>query len=703
MASPFAKYQSEQVQQIAPGFIEGFAKGGASIGQGIATIGAGVGKYMDDAEKRKIEDAKTQGAINPYLRAELENVNRSVENGFLQVGKDGKVSITPGQEQNLDPNKIGRAIDMYNQTDGGKKKLESADLAGLVSTIQSYDALEKQATDKVAAAGAARKASVELENSILEGRAKKFALTKGASDAILQQAKQAQTEADALAEDPNIPREVVQQRYAMASALMDQGLKIVTDSFANEGIDIAAYNPQPPARPAVTPGAVPMGLDVSSLKTVPVPVPSFGAAPVSTPSAPAAVAPAAKPVAQTAPAPAAQPSATVAKATAAPAAQPATTQPVSPQNLLTGKMPTKAPAPPATEGTKTAAVTTAPTVGLQSQTAKDIIDRQTTERQNYINANTAIDNTLKNTPGLPASSRDGLRKSIEANKSKIIGIDKLITDQTAIIAEQAKAEALGTTAKATSTSEQRQLVAAFEKGAPMGGGGWMFKTRANAIEALNNGTLARLEDVALSTAYGPQFQGSFDDVKDTISSLDGFMKAAIATDKAIDKRLASGDKYLDRIPFTSKDFTTLATGNIAEKLLLANMRKIIVSGGNFSDQDRKFILEAIASINTLDPTKGAKYFKDLNRVMGKMGYSMYADKLDVAGFVNRPDLTGDDNSPAAKVRQEFETRFGTGEARASLEALIKEQYGKASPKEISALGAALDEFATAPDKDEKKK
>lgn len=703
MASPFAKYQSEQVQQIAPGFIEGFAKGGASIGQGIATIGAGVGKYMDDAEKRKIEDAKTQGAVNPYLRAELENVNRSVENGFLQVGKDGKVSITPGQEQNLDPNKIGRAIDMYNQTDGGKKKLESADLAGLVSTIQSYDALEKQATDKVAAAGAARKASVELENSILEGRAKKFALTKGASDAILQQAKQAQTEADALAEDPNIPREVVQQRYAMASALMDQGLKIVTDSFANEGIDIAAYNPQPPARPAVTPGAVPMGLDVSSLKTVPVPVPSFGAAPVSTPSAPAAVAPAAKPVAQTAPAPAAQPSATVAKATAAPAAQPATTQPVSPQNLLTGKMPTKAPAPPATEGTKTAAVTTAPTVGLQSQTAKDIIDRQTTERQNYINANTAIDNTLKNTPGLPASSRDGLRKSIEANKSKIIGIDKLITDQTAIIAEQAKAEALGTTAKAASTSEQRQLVAAFEKGAPMGGGGWMFKTRANAMEALNNGTLARLEDVALSTAYGPQFQGSFDDVKDTISSLDGFMKAAIATDKAIDKRLASGDKYLDRIPFTSKDFTTLATGNIAEKLLLANMRKIIVSGGNFSDQDRKFILEAIASINTLDPTKGAKYFKDLNRVMGKMGYSMYADKLDVAGFVNRPDLTGDDNSPAAKVRQEFETRFGTGEARASLEALIKEQYGKASPKEISALGAALDEFATAPDKDEKKK
>jgi len=567
-----------------------------------------------------------------------------------------------------------------------------------VSTIQSYDTLEKQAAEKVAAAGATRKASVELENSILEGRAKKFTLTKAASDAILQQSKQALDEADALAEDPNMPRDVVQQRYAMASALKDQGLKIVTDSFANEGIDIAAYNPQPPARPPVTPGAVPMGLDVSSLNTVSVPVPSFSAAP-------APVAPSAKPAAQPTPIPAAQPTAPVAKAADAPAAPAAPTvvQPVSPQNLLTGKMPAKAPAPPATAGAKPAAVPPPPTVGLQSQTAKDIIDRQSTERQNYINANTAIDNTLRNTPGLPASSRDGLRKSIEANKAKIIGIDKLITDQTAIIAEQAKAEALGTTAKAATTSEQRQLVAAFEKGAPMGGGGWMFKTRANAMEAMNNGTLARLEDVALSTEYGPQFQGSFDDVKDTISSLDGFMKAAIATDKAIDKRLASGDKYLDRIPFTSKDFTTLATGNIAEKLLLANMRKIIVSGGNFSDQDRKFILEAIASINTLDPTKSAKYFKDLNRVMGKMGYSMYADKLEVAGFVNRPDLTGDDNSPAAKVRQEFETRFGTGEARAALEALIEAQYGKANQKEVSALSAALDEFATAPAKDEPKK
>jgi hypothetical protein len=294
-----------------------------------------------------------------------------------------------------------------------------------------------------------------------------------------------------------------------------------------------------------------------------------------------------------------------------------------------------------------------------------------------------------------------LLKNIEANKSKITAIDKLITDQTAIIAEQSKAESQAVSAKATSTSEQRQLVGAFEKGAPMAGGGWMYSTRANAMEALNRGEIKSLEEAALTTKFGPQFQGSFDDVKDTLSSLDGFMKAAISTDKAIDKRLASGDQYLDRLAFTSKDFTTLATGNVAEKMLLANMRKAIVSGGNFSDQDRKFILEAVASINTLDPTKGAKYFKDLNKVMAQMAFSMYADKLAVAGFVNRPDLTGDDKSPMTRVRQDFEARFGTGTARAELEALIEQQYVNAKSGEVSALRSAIEEFANA--KEEPKK
>ena len=698
MASPFAKYQSEQVQQIAPGFVEAYGRAGAAIGQGIASIGASIGKGMEVAEQKKIEQAKMQAAINPYLRTEVENVKRSIDNGFLQVGKDGKVSIIPGQEGNLDANKVGRAIDLYNQTDGGKKEMKAADLAGVVSTIQAYDALEKQASDRVAAAGAARKAAVDLDNSILEGRVKKFTLTKGASDALLVQAQQAQSEADALAQDPSIPRDVVQQRYALAAGLKDQALKVVTDSFASDGIDLSTYNPQPPARPPVTPGAVPIGLDVSSLSTVSTPVPSFGAAPAPAPTE--APAPAPAPAVKTTPAPAPAPSAPTKAPVAAPAAVPVA--PASPQNLLTGKMPKQVVTPPAAQTPAAGATATAPTptVGLQSQTANEIIARQSSERQNYLNANAAIEATLR-APGIPASSREGLRKTIEANKAKITAIDKLITDQTAIIAEQAKAEAAGTTAKAASTSEQRQLVSAFEKGAPQLGGGWMHETRANALEAFNKGELPRLEDVALTTKYGPQFQGSLDDVKETISSLDTFMKTALDLDKSIQKRIASGDSYAERISFTAKDFTTHASGNIAEKILLASMRKAIVSGGNFSDQDRKFVLESIASINTLDPSKRAAYFLDLNKVMAQMVNRMYADKLSVAGFVNRADLTGDDKKPAAQMRRDFETRFGTGEASSRLTALIEQNYGKAKSSDVSALRNAIEEFAN-PSTPEKK-
>jgi hypothetical protein len=350
---------------------------------------------------------------------------------------------------------------------------------------------------------------------------------------------------------------------------------------------------------------------------------------------------------------------------------------------------------------QTAAAAVPPAVGLLSQSSQEIIARQEGERSNYLAANAAILSTISSSKSIPVSSRENLKKIVEANKNKVDDIDKIITSQRVLLAEQAKAEAEGTKAKVATTSEQRQLVTTFEKGAPMAGGGWMYSTRANAMEALNRGEIKSLEEVALTTKYGPQFQGSFDDVKDTLSSLDGFMKAAIKTDQAIDKRLASGDQFRDRLAFTSRDFTTLATGNVAEKMLLANMRKAIVAGGNFSDQDRRFIQEAIASINTLDITKGAEYFKDLNKVMAQMAVSMYADKLAVSNFVYRPDLTGDDKGPMSKVRQEFDTRFGTGQARAKLEALIEKQYGKAKPSDVSALGAAIEEFANA--KDEPKK
>lgn len=68
MASPFQKYQSEQVQQIAPGFVEAYGRAGASIGQGIAQIGANVAKGLEIADENRKKEIATKAALAPYIR-----------------------------------------------------------------------------------------------------------------------------------------------------------------------------------------------------------------------------------------------------------------------------------------------------------------------------------------------------------------------------------------------------------------------------------------------------------------------------------------------------------------------------------------------------------------------------------------------------------------------------------------------------------
>ena len=139
MASPFAKYQSEQVQQIAPGFIEGFAKGGASIGQGIATIGAGVGKYLEDEEKKKQEEAKIQGMLSPYLKTDprVQNVKAQLDAGKLKKDDAGNVYIPDEFKDQFDPAKAADAIGFYNQTGGDGSKLTGPALTKFATAFES--------------------------------------------------------------------------------------------------------------------------------------------------------------------------------------------------------------------------------------------------------------------------------------------------------------------------------------------------------------------------------------------------------------------------------------------------------------------------------------------------------------------------------------------------------------------------------------
>jgi hypothetical protein len=700
MASPFQKYTSEQVQQLAPGFVEAYGRAGASIGAGIQNLVGGVVKGIEAGQDRRTKEAAVKGQLSPQIAREVQSVERFLQGGEFVKDDKGNITIAAGKEGMFDPVKAQRAIDVYNQTAGGTKDVKGDDLVRLASTYQGYDQIIQADAANAKAAVEARKAAIDLNNSEIEGKVKTFTLVKGAADALLVQAAQAQTEADSLALDPNIPQDVIASRYAIAKAFKDQAIQITKDGLSKAGVDLSLYEPKPPEPTPVTPASIALGFGVPTVGTVAVPttgevptVPSVSAAPFAPATAPAAkpVKPAEAPAAGVAPAPGVTPAPAPAP-TPAPAPAPAAVQPTptrNVQNLLTGKM--VAPTAPATTPAvrPAAAAKPAPAVGIRATEANEIIERQKVVRQNYLRDQAVLSARLSSRVISP-EARESTRKQIESINNKVVEIDKLITSQTAIVAEQEKAAAAGETAKAASTTEQRNLVKDFETGLPILGGGWMYEGRARAMEDNATGVLMKLEEAALTPNYG-RFQGSLDEVKETVSSLNTFMGTALDLDAAIKKRVQTGDRWLDRVSLTTNDFTTHAAGNIAEKILLASMRKAIVSGGNFSDQDRKFVLEAIASINTLDPTKRAEYFLKLNEVMAQMVYRMYSDKLEVAGFVNRPDLVGKgDASPSSKQRSNFEQRFMVGKAREELDALIRAKPGKDSDR--ASLSGAIEAF-----------
>ena len=676
----FQKYTGEQVQQLAPGFVEAYGRAGASIGQGIASIGSSVAKGIEVAEQRRIENAKTQGAINPYLRTEVENVNRSVENGFLQVGKDGKVSIVAGQEKNLDPNKIGRAIDLYNQTDGGKKELKTADLAGLVSTIQSYDTLEKQAADRTKAARDAKLADLEYNTKLLSNAA---TLSQG----IASFAAQKRSIGSAMAMQGDTAG--AQSHIAESNALTDKSQAVLFDAYRSAGIDVSAYMPAPVTPPPARPAAVAVGSGASTLYTV---EDTSGAAlPSASPAqqatldrfnagkqgAPAAAAPAQAPApamaAQAVQVPAPAPQAAAAATTPAPT--PAKPTAATGRNLMLGTMPkVEAPVAPAagtTPATARAGAGQTITKPAYIQQAEDEIASLQTTKDIYTKQFKAA-RVNRAMSGLAADEVKAYDKQANDANEQARKIDDSITEKMKALTAERTREETGAIATTKLGMEQAKTM---DDRLPDFGQGYMAAGRAKAFKLYPEDPGRALTDLRIAG-----IKGESKEITDTIGSIGSFMEGTMAIESAIDARLEEGKGYFDRFTLTSDDYENIAKGNVGEKILLASMRKAIVSGGNFSDADRTFVLEAIASINSLDPTKRNEYFKALNKVMAGMVYKMYDGKLNSMGVERHLELLSPEDQATAvsDTEKAFKSRFGidaggvASGARSELSALIKD-------------------------------
>ena len=151
MASPFAKYQSEQVQQMAPGFVEAYGRAGASIGQGIAQIGASVAQGLAEADKRRKEEIATKASLAPYIRNDdrITATEGMIKSGLLTKADDGTVVVSAKWANYADTAGLKKYLDFYNETGGDGSKLSGDKLIEFASRFEGEQKyIAQQAANK---------------------------------------------------------------------------------------------------------------------------------------------------------------------------------------------------------------------------------------------------------------------------------------------------------------------------------------------------------------------------------------------------------------------------------------------------------------------------------------------------------------------------------------------------------------------------
>jgi hypothetical protein len=149
MASPFQKYQSEQVQQIPAGYVEAMG----SMGRAYASIGQSIAGGIQEADKKATEEAKMQGALAPYIKNDkrVQTVEEMIRGGTLVKKDDGTVEVNPIYKDVWDGAKAKPIMDFYNQTGGDGSKLTGKDLTKFATEFESqqkYDAAQSAKADK---------------------------------------------------------------------------------------------------------------------------------------------------------------------------------------------------------------------------------------------------------------------------------------------------------------------------------------------------------------------------------------------------------------------------------------------------------------------------------------------------------------------------------------------------------------------------
>jgi hypothetical protein len=638
MASPFQKYQGEQVQQIPAGYVEAMG----SMGRAYQQIGASIAGGIQEADKRAQEEAKTRGGLKAYLKEDprIKTVEAGISAGLLARGEDGTVIAVPGKE---DVTRGAKSyIDFYNEIGGDGSKLTGAKFTEFIS---EFDASEKLRKERQAIQLAADKAKTEAD------------LNKAKIDELNSRVAERKANAGI---------------YGSFINGLGFGVGSVTPALAPLGLNIGQYNAPPvsdgtavpelnrPVAPAATaPSATAPAAVPATQPTVPGAY-TEGTSPASVPQAPVSGKPAA-------------PAAPAKPVTATPAA-PAAPAPTAAQKAETqAQVQTPAKAAPAPTAPITYDVP-AKTVEVNARLAEldkkrvQVVDTFKTKRS-ATEGQIAI---AKRNTTLPANAAGAnmAKMTLDYNQNLLKGIDdaeareiKRIDDEAQSVKTEFTNYQAAATAQRLSTTEQRLVAKAkedtkiAEKTAQMNEekdtraiveGYPVVGVFAHVGNNLRDPKTGKRVDPALVANIPKLNNEQINSVRETHTgyvSAQGFL---IKMDDILRERSASGNEWKDRFRLTASNMKNYFEAELASVFGVATFRKAIVSGGNFSDADRAFVQSAITYLNTAAPDMSAEDLKSSLSALSGFINSMYMRSLESQGMRFAPESA---KEQAAKLRE----------------------------------------------------
>lgn len=683
--SPFQAYQGEQVQSLAPGYLETLSNAYAQMGAGIAAIGKGIGqrrninaeKEEKDKEKAK-RDAVAIATAKAYAKTTVKekDIEDGVKSGVLIKNPDGTVSVNPAgpeKPENIDTEKL----DVYNKYIA-KPDLNAADAEAFLATEEvkskaaeaarkAQDSEMERRLKLTQIASATVKAEAESTDTALKvanfyaGQAGEAAqkgqaaLSFGdteAADRFFRQAEELKARGNALTEQTltggagGPPGDV--SRYAAPAAPSPErqvlGSPATTVSTNPSAASPVARGEEPYVSPAyrgrqmreeeAAAEAERRRLEANAA------APADEQVPAPTPSAPA---PEVQPAQPSAARPSISPSAALrgrqapAAAQTAPAAQPAAS--TTPAAGTTPAAPAAPATPAAAQPAATPAAAPAQVPGARRITPRERavqFDLEADSLQNQYATQLAYANRLA-AQGSPYAAQ-----ALETANKTLGRITEMTKVRDKVVLDPVK---------------QREILT---KDYPQVGN-WVSIGRYDAMEGITDIKSPAANEALLSLAYdslAPAFSGSINEVQESVRDMSLLMQNLLETNTVIQRRLESGDSYIDRFKLTTRDLDGFSVGVVGQKFLLASLRKAIVSGGNFSDADREFILEAIPYLNSADPTSSAELMSKIVRVLGRMGTRMYESNLESKGMRYAPDRSQTRDSKEQDLRDKFNSTLG---------------------------------------------